>query len=126
MWAEDMVQGAKQTEDYIKDALSNIYLWVGTRTHRDLSVRRDFHITAFRAAKPVLQAARSFCLKNAFDQETFLGFVESNLNMNMAGALLTAYPPGRRGPGRGSPPRKRKADNGELHLTFLCSVVSVS
>ena len=79
MWATDMFRDCgneTQLVHFIKQNLTSFQ--DSDKTHREIALQHA-HLTLL-APKPVVQAVTSFCLKNGLHKESFLAFIESNIN----------------------------------------------
>ena len=79
MWATDIFQDCgneKQLVEFIKKNLTSFQ--ESEKTHREIAMQHA--PLTLLAPKPVVQAVHSFCVKNGLHKESFLAFIESNIN----------------------------------------------
>ena len=79
MWATDIFQDCRNEKELVEFIKTNLTSFQESdKTHREIALQHA-HLTLL-APKPVVQAVNSFCVKNGLHKESFLAFIESNIN----------------------------------------------
>ena len=79
IWDTGMFKDCSQERELVSFVKQNLTRFHNCkRTHREIA--QEHTEMSLLAPKPVIQAVRSICLKDGLHEESFLAFIESNIN----------------------------------------------